>query len=75
MESAWYFREALVKYLEVGRGGVRGIVRDVNGQGVQGANVILEDIDKNIVTSPRGEYWRILAPGIYRYMYFIKSLL
>ena len=47
-------------------GGVRGIVRDREGQGVAGAIVMVANIEKNVTTSEKGEYWRILAPGTYR---------
>ncbi|XP_023343169.1 carboxypeptidase D isoform X1 [Eurytemora carolleeae] len=61
-------REALLKYVEVGLGGVRGMVRDQSGQGVAAALVTVEGIDKSMTSSSRGEYWRILAPGLYRIM-------
>ena len=61
-----FFREALLKYVEVGLGGVRGMVRDQSGQGVAAALVTVEGIDKSMTSSSRGEYWRILAPGLYR---------
>jgi len=50
----------------VGLGGVRGMVRDQSGQGVAAALVTVEGIDKSMTSSSRGEYWRILAPGLYR---------
>lgn len=59
-------RESLVQYLEVGLGGVRGIVRDLHGKGVSGATVEIEGIEKAVKSTARGEYWRILSPGIYR---------
>ena len=65
------FREALVKYLEVGLGGVRGVVRDQYGGEAREATVVVEGVDKNMTSSNRGEYWRLLAPGIYRYRYIV----
>jgi carboxypeptidase D len=59
-------REALVTYLEVGLGGVRGVVRDRDGAGVAGAVVMVAGIEKNVTTTEKGEYWRLLAPGAYR---------
>jgi hypothetical protein len=50
----------------VGLGGVRGVVRDREGEGVAGALVMVADIEKNVTSTDRGEYWRLLAPGTYR---------
>jgi hypothetical protein len=61
-----FCREALLTYLEVALGGVRGVVRDRDGQGVAGAVVMVDDIEKNVTSTERGEYWRLLAPGAYR---------
>ena len=44
---------------------VSGLVTDINGQPVQDANVVVAGINKNITTSDRGEYWRLLLPGTY----------
>ena len=33
---------------------------------LSGAEVIVEGNDKSVVTSSRGEYWRILLPGVYQ---------
>ena len=41
------FRESLVQYLEVGLGGVRGIVRDLHGKGVSGATVEVHKEENN----------------------------
>ena len=60
------FREALLTYLEVGLGGVRGVVRDRDGSGVPGAVVMVDGINKNVTSTEKGEYWRLLAPGAYR---------
>ena len=68
----YFFREALLKYVEVGLGGVRGMVRDQSGQGVAAALVTVEGIDKSMTSSSRGEYWRILAPGLYRLNIFLS---
>ena len=55
-----------MNYVEVALGGVRGVVRDKWGRGVAAATVSVDGIEKRIASSLRGEYWRILAPGIYR---------
>ena len=43
--------------------GVKGLVVNSDGWGVGGATVTVEGIDKNVTTSRRGEYWRLLLPG------------
>ena len=43
--------------------GVKGLVVDEEGWGVAGATVTVDGIDKNITSSARGEYWRLLVPG------------
>ena len=42
------------------------MVRDREGEGVAGALVMVADIEKNVTSTDRGEYWRLLAPGTYR---------
>ena len=32
------------------------------------ARVIVDSINKTMVTTPRGEYWRLLSPGNYKLM-------
>jgi hypothetical protein len=48
----------------VGLGGVRGVVRDREGEGVAGALVMVADIEKNVTSTDRGEYWRLLAQAL-----------
>jgi len=43
--------------------GVKGLVVNSDGWGVGGATVSVKGIDKNVSTSTRGEYWRLLEPG------------
>ena len=45
---------------------MKGHVKDANGNMLSGAEVIVEGNDKSVVTSSRGEYWRILLPGVYQ---------
>jgi len=59
-------REALVQYLEVGLGGLRGVVRNQLGEVLEGVKIYVEGIDKYMLTTNRGEYWRLLAKGQYR---------
>eukprot|EP00091_Calanus_sinicus_P000405 TRINITY_DN10336_c0_g1_i1.p1 TRINITY_DN10336_c0_g1~~TRINITY_DN10336_c0_g1_i1.p1 ORF type:complete len:131 (-),score=30.52 TRINITY_DN10336_c0_g1_i1:388-780(-) len=46
-------------------GGLRGVVVDEEGSALPGARVRIARVDKEIVTTDRGEYWRLLLPGTY----------
>jgi carboxypeptidase D len=59
-------REAMLQYMEAVHHGVRGRVTDAaSGAGVRDAVIIVEEIQHNVTTTERGEYWRLLAPGAY----------
>ena len=47
-------------------GGVRGLVVDAEGKAVPGARIRVEGMEKETSASPRGEYWRLLRPGVYK---------
>ena len=62
-------------------GDILGLMRDYNylasnclevflslGSPVSEARVIVDSINKTMVTTPRGEYWRLLSPGNYKLM-------
>ncbi|KZC10088.1 Carboxypeptidase D [Dufourea novaeangliae] len=66
MPEHWMLnKESLIKYLEQAHIGVKGLVRDTDGQPVEAASIIVDGIDHNISTTHRGEYWRLLLPGTY----------
>ena len=50
--------------------GVKGIVRDTSGVGVAGADIVVHENNgnsaKNVTSSARGEFWKLLLPGQYR---------
>eukprot|EP00092_Neocalanus_flemingeri_P011116 GFUD01011970.1.p1 GENE.GFUD01011970.1~~GFUD01011970.1.p1 ORF type:complete len:636 (-),score=156.99 GFUD01011970.1:106-2013(-) len=56
-------REALVAYLETARGAVHGVVTDQEGNTVDRARIEVIGRAKDVLTTERGEYWRVLAPG------------
>ena len=56
-------KESLLGYLEAVQSGVGGLVTSDSGE--QWSEVA--GIGKNITTTSRGEYWRLLAPGKYWY--------
>ncbi|XP_043468801.1 carboxypeptidase D isoform X2 [Leptopilina heterotoma] len=58
-------KESLLKYLEQAHIGIKGTVTDENGQPIEDAKIIVVGINHNIVTTNRGEYWRLLLPGQY----------
>ena len=65
---------ALLAYVEAVQAGLRGIVRDAKGEPVANANIEVAGIEKNVTTSFRGEYWRLLAPGKYWQVWLIHDL-
>jgi len=63
-------KESLLQYLEQVHRGIKGTVINSSGFSVSEASIIVENADgplsKNIITSNRGEYWRLLLPGQYK---------
>ncbi|XP_061620522.1 carboxypeptidase Z-like isoform X1 [Phyllopteryx taeniolatus] len=45
--------------------GIKGIIRDVEGNGIKGARVSVRGIRHDVTTAENGEYWRLLSPGIH----------
>jgi len=58
-------KESLISYLERARLALKGIVRDENGNPVDDAVVEVSDRLKDVTTTERGEFWRVLVPGKY----------
>ncbi|KAK1121827.1 hypothetical protein K0M31_010139 [Melipona bicolor] len=58
-------KESLIKYLEQAHIGVKGLVRDTNGEPIEAATIIVHGINHNVSSTHRGEYWRLLLPGTY----------
>lgn len=58
-------KEALLAYMELTHMGVRGTVVNSDGRRVGGARVQVSGIEKDVQTTKRGEFWRVLAPGNY----------
>ena len=66
LQQEWENNEqALLSYVEAAQTGLRGIVMDSNGQPVEGARVEVQGIDKHVMTTERGEYWRLLYDRSY----------
>ena len=66
-------RESLLLFLETANSGVKGLVLDDDDKPLEGAVVgVVHDEDdqkwagKNVTSSKKGEYWKLLLPGSYR---------
>ncbi|XP_053198979.1 carboxypeptidase Z-like [Scomber japonicus] len=63
---AWHENhEALITFLEAAHRGIKGIVKDEEGNGIKGAQISVRGIRHDITTAENGEYWRLLTPGIH----------
>ncbi|XP_037917413.1 carboxypeptidase D isoform X3 [Hermetia illucens] len=59
-------KRSMLEYLKQTHIGVKGLVQDVNGYPIRGAEVLVQGLEqKPIRTTERGEYWRLLEPGTY----------
>ena len=52
-------------FLVKGHTGIKGLVTDSNNNPVQNAKIEVTGRAKDIYTTERGEYWRLLLPGTY----------
>ncbi|XP_077598349.1 carboxypeptidase Z-like isoform X2 [Stigmatopora nigra] len=58
-------QESILSFLETVHRGIKGIVRDAEGNGIKGARVSVRGIRHDITAAENGEYWRLLSPGIH----------
>jgi len=66
LQAEWEMnREPLMAFLEASGGAARGVVTREDGQPASKAVVRVSGHDKDIVTTDRGEWWRMLTPGRY----------
>ena len=76
LQSEWELnREPLMAFLEASLGAARGqVVTQEDGKPADKAVVRVSGHGKDVVTTSRGEWWRILTPGgkLYDNSYFIK---
>ena len=75
LQSEWELnREPLMAFLEASLGAARGQVTQEDGKPADKAVVRVSGHGKDVVTTSRGEWWRILTPGekLHDKSFFIK---
>ncbi|XP_059211115.1 carboxypeptidase Z-like [Centropristis striata] len=61
---AWHENaEALITFMEAAHRGIKGVVKDEEGNSIKGARVSVRGIRHDVTTAENGDYWRLLAPG------------
>ena len=66
LPQEWHLnKESLLSFMESTHWGVKGLVTNPNGEPILDADVVVEGIPHNVTTSNKGEYWRLLLPGVY----------
>lgn len=59
-------KESMLSFIESIHWGIKGLVLDTFGKGIPHAEIEVVGIAKNVTTTDRGEYWRLLLPGTYK---------
>uniref|UniRef100_A0A8C4QWI2 Carboxypeptidase X, M14 family member 1 n=1 Tax=Eptatretus burgeri TaxID=7764 RepID=A0A8C4QWI2_EPTBU len=59
-------QESLLTFMEQVHRGIKGFVRDPDGNGIPDAIIRVHGINHDVRTATDGDYWRMLNPGTYR---------
>nr|CAD7426106.1 unnamed protein product [Timema monikensis] len=59
-------KESLLSFMEAVHMGIKGVVMNHDGAGIQAAQIVIEGINHIVTTTNHGEYWRLLVPGNYQ---------
>jgi len=57
--------DPMIALLESVQGGIKGVVVDQDGEVLHDAAIQVSGLEKDMMTTSRGEYWRLLIPGTY----------